>query len=171
MTHSAERIAVRIHAAAEVDQSARLGDGTVVWACANVMAGVVTGRECSIGFGAEIGRWSLLGDQVRIGYGVFLPSRTRVGDRVFIGPNVTMCDDRQPRVNNPDYNAEPPMIEDDAVIGAGAIILPGIRIGRGAMVGAGAVVTRDVALGMTVVGNPARVVGQSAERVEQSVGL
>jgi acetyltransferase-like isoleucine patch superfamily enzyme len=45
-----------------------------------------------------------------------------------------------------------------ASIGAGAVILPGVRIGERAMVGAGAVVTRDVPSDVVVVGNPARVV-------------
>ena len=44
---------------------------------------------------------------------------------------------------------------EDSFIGTGAVVLPGIRIGRGAVVGAGAVVLGDVAEGITVVGNPA----------------
>ena len=50
-------------------------------------------------------------------------------------------------------------IEDNVMIGAGAIILPGVTIGRGAVVGAGAVVSRNVAPGTIVSGNPATVVG------------
>jgi acetyltransferase-like isoleucine patch superfamily enzyme len=48
-------------------------------------------------------------------------------------------------------------IENDAWIGAGAIILDGVRIGQGAVVGAGAVVTHDVPRHTVVTGNPARV--------------
>lgn len=48
------------------------------------------------------------------------------------------------------------VLEPFAFVGAGAIILPGVTIGRGAVVGAGAVVTRDVADYAVVVGNPAR---------------
>ena len=47
-------------------------------------------------------------------------------------------------------------IGNDVVIGAGAIILPGVKIGDGAIVGAGSVVMSDVPAGMTVFGNPAR---------------
>ena len=46
------------------------------------------------------------------------------------------------------------------MIGTGAIILPRVRVGDGATVGAGAVVTRDVPPGVTVVGNPARVLSR-----------
>jgi len=48
-------------------------------------------------------------------------------------------------------------VEDDVSIGAGAIILPGVRIGKGAKVAAGALVSKDVKAGMHVVGLPARV--------------
>lgn len=47
-------------------------------------------------------------------------------------------------------------IEDDCWIGAGAIILNGVTIGKGSVVGAGAVVTKDVAPYTIVAGNPAR---------------
>ncbi len=145
-----------IHPTASIDPTARLGVGTSVWACANILAGVTIGARCSIGACAEIGRDSMIGDDVRIGHGAFLPPRSVVEDRAFIGPGVIACDDRRPRVNNPDYLSEPPTIESDAAIGAGVILLPGIRIGHGALVGGGSVVVRDVAPGAVVFGNPAR---------------
>ena len=52
------------------------------------------------------------------------------------------------------------VIKDDAWIGASAIILKGVTIGKGAIVGAGSVVTKDIPDYTTVVGNPARVVKQ-----------
>jgi maltose O-acetyltransferase len=52
----------------------------------------------------------------------------------------------------------PVVIEDDCFIGYGAIVLMGVRIGRGSIVGAGSVVTSDVPAGSVVAGNPARVV-------------
>ena len=53
----------------------------------------------------------------------------------------------------------PVFIEDDVFIGARAMVLKGVRIGKGAVVGAGAVVTKDVPPNAIVAGNPARVVG------------
>ncbi|MGL5776344.1 MAG: DapH/DapD/GlmU-related protein, partial [Aeromonas veronii] len=53
--------------------------------------------------------------------------------------------------------ARPVTIEDKVWIGGGAILLPGVTIGREAIVGAGAVVTKDVPAGIRVVGNPARI--------------
>ena len=53
-------------------------------------------------------------------------------------------------------------VEDDSDIGVGAIILPGVTIGRGAQVGAGAVVTQDVPAYAVVAGVPARVLRMRA---------
>lgn len=50
-------------------------------------------------------------------------------------------------------------IEDGAWIGAGAIVLPGVTVGRRSVVGAGSVVTRDVPPNSIVAGNPARQIG------------
>ncbi len=47
-------------------------------------------------------------------------------------------------------------VGDNSFIGAGAIVLPGIRIGSNVKVGAGSVVTKDVEDNITVVGNPGR---------------
>jgi galactoside O-acetyltransferase len=54
----------------------------------------------------------------------------------------------------------PITIDDGAWIGAGAIVLPGVRVGRGAVVAAGAVVTRDVVPGTIVAGVPGQPIGR-----------
>lgn len=148
-----------IHPKADVDPSAQIGSLTKVWANVGILAHVRIGSGCSIGRGTEVGRGTVIKDRARIGWNVFLPPNSFVGERVFIGPGTICCDDKHPRVpepSDPPYEALPPIIEDDAVIGAGVVLLPGVRIGKRAFVGAGAVVTKNVADGETVAGLPAR---------------
>jgi acetyltransferase-like isoleucine patch superfamily enzyme len=89
----------------------------------------------------------------------------RIGNRVSIATNVTLVVDSNPnnsRLGDEPYVKEhlvkqgPVVIEDDAWLGTNAVVLPGVRVGRGAVVGAGAVVTRDVAPFTVVAGVPAR---------------
>jgi UDP-2-acetamido-3-amino-2,3-dideoxy-glucuronate N-acetyltransferase len=140
----------------EISRLAKVGQTTKVWHFTVILADVVIGEGCNIGSHVEIGRGSVIGDGCRIGKGVFLPPNAKLGNNVFIGPGAIFCDDKFPRVNNPDYNAQPPTIEDGASVGAGAVVLPGIRIGAGALVGAGAIVTKNVPAGAIVRGEPAR---------------
>jgi len=88
-----------------------------------------------------------------------------IGDRTQIGPAVQIYSADHPRdavtrKSGLEFG-RPVRIGSDCWIGGGAIILPGVTIGDGAVIGAGSVVTRDVAAGVTVVGNPARVVSRS----------
>jgi len=84
-----------------------------------------------------------------------------IGDDVLLGPQVQLLAADHPR--DPAMRragrefGRPIRIGDGAWLGGGAIVLPGVTVGRHAIVGAGAVVTRDVPDGATVVGNPARV--------------
>jgi serine O-acetyltransferase len=76
--------------------------------------------------------------------GIVIHSGTRIGDSVVIGHQVTL--------GGRDLSAAAPQVEDGVYFGAGAEILGGVRIGRGATVGANSVVTKDVPAGATVVG-------------------
>lgn len=128
-----------------------------------------------------------LGDEVYIGHGTILKGYHRnhlivgagtwigqqcflhaaggidIGRRVGIGPGVIVLTSehdvaggRAPVLERP-LSFAPVALEDGCDIGAGSILLPGVRVGRGAIVGAGSVVTRDVAAGAIVAGNPARL--------------
>jgi maltose O-acetyltransferase len=83
-----------------------------------------------------------------------------IGEGTAIGPAVQLLAADHPR--DPELRRQgvrfgrPVTIGANVWIGGGAIILPGVTIGDDAIVGAGSVVTRDVAAGVTVVGNPAR---------------
>lgn len=140
-----------------IDDSAQIGEHTLVWHFAVIQANVSIGNHCSIGSGAEIGKGSIIGNHSRISAHVFLPSNSVLEDRVFIGPGCVFTDDRFPRAGNSYYDARPPYLESGASVGAGAIILPGLRLGTGCLIGAGAIVTRDVAPHEHVRGEPARV--------------
>jgi acetyltransferase-like isoleucine patch superfamily enzyme len=110
-----------------------------------------------------------VGDDVSLGTGAILlatESRILIGNKVMFGPNVIVVGgnhntsligrfmyDVQEKRPEDDQDV---IIEDDVWVGSGAVILKGVRIGRGSVVAAGAVVTRDV-LPYTVVGGvPAR---------------
>jgi acetyltransferase-like isoleucine patch superfamily enzyme len=109
-----------------------------------------------------------IGDHVGLsGTSLVAASRIEIGDRCMIGAEVLIVDtDLHPL--DPDERALHPVagaasrrihIGKDVFIGTRAIILKGVSIGDGTVVGAGAVVTKDVAAGVIVAGNPARVVG------------
>jgi UDP-2-acetamido-3-amino-2,3-dideoxy-glucuronate N-acetyltransferase len=150
-------------------ESNQIGDGTRVWAYAHVMPGAVVGRDCNIGDGAFIEGGAVVGDRVTIKNQVMLWSGVTICDDCFVGPGVIFTNDRTPRSPRMTSAAGryrtteawrfPTIVEEGASLGAGAVVVCGITIGRHAMIGAGAVVTRDVAAHALVVGNPARPVG------------
>jgi maltose O-acetyltransferase len=93
-------------------------------------------------------------------------ARVQIGDRVLLGPGVQLLAATHPleaelRAEGLEY-AEPITIGDDAWLGGGVIVLPGITIGERAIVGAGSVVTHDVPAGAVVAGNPARPLRMAA---------
>ena len=68
-------------------------------------------------------------------------------------------------------SATPVVIEDDVLIGANAVVLEGVRVGKGAVVAAGAVVIEDVPAGAVVAGVPAKVIKQTSEVASGKVSL
>jgi|SRR5262245_17794939 len=139
-----------------------LGSGVVVytWTDFNVepQGRISVGDDCVL-VGAMfmcaeligVGRRVVISYHVTIADSDFHP-RTRAARRVDALANAPGAD----RSLRPRVESRPVLIEDDVWIGIGAIVLKGVRIGRGARIGAGAVVTRDVPDGATVWGNPAR---------------
>jgi maltose O-acetyltransferase len=89
-------------------------------------------------------------------------NEVHIGHHVMIGPGVqiyTAAHHLQAETRIQGWEvAKPIVIEDNVWLGGGAILLPGVRIGRNAVVGAGAVVPRSVPANTVVAGNPARVI-------------
>lgn len=84
-----------------------------------------------------------------------------IGNDVMIASHVIISSqthDLNARVFRESYIEAPCIIEDNVWIGAGAIVLPGVRIGSGSMIGAGSVVTKTIPPRSLAVGIPARVV-------------
>lgn len=152
-----------IHKPVVLSPTIHVGMTCTIWPFATICADTTVGNEVVIGSSVWIGRGCVIGDRTRIQTGVFIPNETVIGHDVFIGPNVTMTDDKYPRAGAP-YQPNPPFLHDGCAIGAGAVILPGVRIGHGATVGAGAVVTQDVPPHATVYGCPARVVPHEGDK-------
>lgn len=140
-------------------ESTSIGNGTRVWAFAHVLPRAVIGADCNVCDQVFIENDVVIGDRVTIKSGVQLWDGLRIADDVFIGPNATFSNDKYPRSKQYQAKVEQTHIERGASIGAGAVILPGLRVGSKAMVGAGAVVTHNVPARAIVSGNPARIVG------------
>jgi acetyltransferase-like isoleucine patch superfamily enzyme len=109
----------------------------------------------------------VIGDRCKLQNNASLFHGVTVEDGVFIGPHACLTNDRLPRAITPqgalktadDWDVGPIVLHYGCSIGAGAIVLPDVAIGRFALVGAGAVVTRSVPDHGLVVGNPARLIG------------
>lgn len=85
-----------------------------------------------------------------------------IGEDCLFGRNVTICDSDGHIVNNsPEKLSMPVFIEDHVWIGSGAMVLKGVRIGKGAIVAACSVVTKNVPPGCLVAGIPARVIKEN----------
>lgn len=124
-----------------------------------------------VGRGSTIHMWAnffqpkniKIGAGTIIGNNVFLDGRAplRIGDNVDIAAEVLIYNSEH-NINSPDFKAseEPVEIGDYAFIGPRAIILPGVKIGRGAIVAAGAVVVSNVPPFAIAGGIPAKVIGE-----------
>ncbi len=167
MNSRSASVPVWIHPTAEVAAGASIGPGTRIWHHAQVRERAVVGSQCILGKGVYIDVGVRLGDRVKVQNGASIYRGVTVEDGVFVGPGALLINDRQPRAINPDgtlkteddWVVSPTVVRTGASIGAAAVVLPGVTIGRWALVAAGAVATRDVPDFGLVMGVPARLAG------------
>jgi acetyltransferase-like isoleucine patch superfamily enzyme len=125
---------------------ATLGERVICTDYCSVDTDAVIGHDSKLQYRASIHSRVIVGAGCRIGG--FLCDDTRVGDRTsFYGETVHSYDH-----HGGDSDVSAPIIDSDVIVGFGAVLIGGIKIGQGAYIGAGAVVTQDVPVGAIVVG-------------------
>jgi len=135
-----------------IGRNVKIGKNVRIWHF------VYIGDNTEIGDNVKIGSLTHIDYNVKIGSNtkieglVYIPPLSIIGERVFIGPRVTLTNDPYPMSER----LAGVVVEDDAVLCAGAIVKAGVRIGKNSVVGMGAVVTEDVPPNVVVYGVPAK---------------
>lgn len=149
-----------------VHDSVICGPGVQVWHYSQVRENVVLGDNVIIGSGVYIGPGVTIGSNSKIQNNASVYDPATIGPGVFIGPGVILTNDKYPRAINPngtqkrpeDWNAVAVTVSQGASIGAGAVCVAPVHIGKWALVAAGSVVINDVPDFGLVAGNPARFI-------------
>jgi UDP-2-acetamido-3-amino-2,3-dideoxy-glucuronate N-acetyltransferase len=170
-----------VHAGAEVADDVVLGDGTTVWPLAQIREGARLGAGCIVGRGAYVGPGVVMGDNCKLQNHALVYEPAVLEDGVFVGPAVVFTNDHYPRAITPagrlkrgaDWDPVGVAVQHGASVGARAVCVAPLTIGRWAMVAAGSVVTKDVADYSLVAGVPARHirwVGKAGVPLESGAG-
>jgi UDP-2-acetamido-3-amino-2,3-dideoxy-glucuronate N-acetyltransferase len=156
-----------IHSSASVSSGVNLGHNCQVWNFSQIRENASVGENSTIGSYVYIDVNVQIGKNCKIQNRALIYDSAKIHDGVFIGPGVIFTNDKNPRSitvegevkNVQEWHKVGVEVHEGASIGAGAICVAPVRVGKWAMVGAGSVVMRDVRDYALVVGNPARQVG------------
>jgi UDP-2-acetamido-3-amino-2,3-dideoxy-glucuronate N-acetyltransferase len=157
----------RVHATADIEPDVSVGRGTSIWHRAQLRTGATIGADCVVGRDVFVDEGVVIGDRVKIQNAALIYHGVTVEDGVFIGPGAILTNDRFPRAitstgelaTPEDWQITPITLRYGSTIGAGAVVVAGVEVGRFAMAGAGAVVTKSVPNHALVAGSPARRIG------------
>lgn len=130
----------------------KVGSGFSCGHRVTIRAGAVIGENCRIGTLSDLQGNLNLGDHVWLHSNVHIGQGSHIDSFVFIYPYVVLTNDPLP----PSNDLVGCKIRQFAQIGTGAVLMPGVELGRHCLVGGSAVVTRNVAEYSCVVGNPAK---------------
>ncbi len=153
-----------IEDSADVSPAATIGDGTQVWHLAQIREDAILGRSCVIGRGAYVGPGVRMGDNCKLQNYALVYEPAVLEDGVFVGPAAVFTNDSYPRAvttkgvlkGGDDWEMVGVVCREGASIGARAVCVAPVTIGRWALVAAGSVVVRDVPDFALVAGVPAR---------------
>ncbi|QQE75828.1 2,3,4,5-tetrahydropyridine-2,6-dicarboxylate N-acetyltransferase [Brevibacillus composti] len=126
---------------------------------------VSIGNNAVIMMGATINIGAVIGEGTMIDMNAVVGGRGTIGKNCHIGAGAVIAGVIEPP------SALPVVIEDDVVVGANAVVLEGIRVGKGSVVAAGAVVIEDVPPNVVVAGTPARVIKQIDEKTRSKTEI
>ncbi len=126
---------------------------------------VSIGKNAVIMMGAVINIGAVIGEGTMIDMGAILGGRATVGNHCHIGAGAVLAGVIEPA------SATPVIIEDEVLIGANAVVIEGVHVGRNAVVAAGAVVIEDVPENAVVAGCPARVIKMKDDKTSSKTGL
>jgi acetyltransferase-like isoleucine patch superfamily enzyme len=155
-----------------IGPSAIIRSGSIIYCGSRIGHHLETGHNVIIReenkLGDEVRIWSnsiidygcTVENRVRIHCNVYIAQFTVIGEDSFLAPGVTIANDPHPVCAE---CMKGPVIGSRVRIGVNCSILPRVQIGDDSLIGAGAVVTRDIPSGSVAVGNPARVVGRTAD--------
>lgn len=126
---------------------------------------VEIGDNAVIMMGAVINIGAVIGEGTMIDMGAILGGRATVGKNCHIGAGTVLAGVIEPP------SAKPVIVEDDVLIGANAVVLEGVTIGKGAIVAAGAVVIDDIPPYTVVGGTPARKLKDIDEKTKSKTEI
>lgn len=141
------------------DIQARIEPGAIIRDQVTIGNNAVIMMNATINIGAVIGEGTMIDMNVVVG------GRGTIGKNCHIGAGTVIAGVIEPP------SAKPVVVEDDVVIGANAVILEGVRVGKGSVVAAGAVVVDDVPENVVVAGVPARIIKQIDEKTKSKTEI
>ena len=136
-----------------------MGKNVRVWNLAYIGHDTVIGDNVTIGSLAHIDYEVEIGNNVKIEGLAYVPPLTKIGNNVFIGPGVIFTNDLYPESDK----LIGVTVEDGSIIGAGARLLAGIKIGKNSVIAMGAIVINDVPSNTVVAGCPAKAISDRTE--------
>jgi 2,3,4,5-tetrahydropyridine-2,6-dicarboxylate N-acetyltransferase len=141
------KVEARVEPGAVIRAGARIGKNAVIMMGAVINIGAVVGARTMIDMNAVLGARAIIGRDCHIGAGAVIAGVLEPPSR------------------------KPVVIRDHVLVGANAVVLEGVTVGRGSVVAAGAVVIKDVPPGVVVAGIPAEIVKKTSDVAKDKIAL